>query len=89
MERLILVDTPAKMHALFNYEQSHTFGLRVLSVMCSCLDTFLLLETQYKVQESLLGCQAENVKEERSVNLMLLMLDQHLRMSLTKKMVVV
>ncbi|CAH1269946.1 TBC1D32 [Branchiostoma lanceolatum] len=64
IERLILVDTPAKMHALFNYEQSHTFGLRVLSVMCSCLDTFLLLETQYKVQESLLGCQAENVKEE-------------------------
>ncbi len=27
-DRLIFVDTDAKMHSLFNYEQSHIFGLR-------------------------------------------------------------
>ncbi|XP_013412261.1 protein broad-minded-like [Lingula anatina] len=60
LDRLVLVDTDAKIHSLFNYEQSHVFGLRLLSSMFSCLDTFLLLQTQYRVQDVLLACQENN-----------------------------
>lgn len=28
MDRLIIINSDAKIHSLFNYEQSHTFGLR-------------------------------------------------------------
>lgn len=28
IDRLIIVNTEAKIHSLFNYEQSHIFGLR-------------------------------------------------------------
>ncbi|KAI8790403.1 protein broad-minded [Biomphalaria glabrata] len=64
IDRLIIVDSSAKIHSLFNYEQSHTFGLRLLSVMVSCLDTFLLIESQYKFQEFLLQEQEMNRVEE-------------------------
>ncbi|XP_041376240.1 protein broad-minded-like isoform X2 [Gigantopelta aegis] len=60
LDRLTIVDTPEKIHSLFSYEQSHVFGLRVLSVMISCLDTFLLMQSQYKFQEVLLRAQAAN-----------------------------
>ncbi|XP_048254918.1 protein broad-minded-like isoform X2 [Haliotis rufescens] len=63
MDRLVMIDSPAKIHSLFNYEQSHSFGLRVLCVMTSCLDTYLLLQSQYKFQEVLLQAQADNVTE--------------------------
>ena len=66
MDRLVLVDTPAKVHSLFNYEQSHVFGLRLMSLLTSCLDTLLLLQTQYKFQQVLLLCQKENTKEDSS-----------------------
>lgn len=36
------------------------FVFRVLSVMISCLDTYLLLQSQYKFQDVLLSSQAEN-----------------------------
>lgn len=32
--------------------------------MVNCLDTFLLLQTQYKLQETLLSLQEENVADE-------------------------
>ncbi|XP_059144454.1 protein broad-minded-like isoform X2 [Physella acuta] len=63
IDRLIVVDSPAKIHSLFNYEQSYTFGLRLLSVMVTCLDTFLLLQSQYKFQEFLLQEQEQNKLE--------------------------
>ncbi|KAK2192197.1 hypothetical protein NP493_37g10001 [Ridgeia piscesae] len=63
LDRLVMVDNDPKIHSLFNYEQSHVFGLRLLSMMTSCLDTFLLLQTQYEFQEMLLRCQAENIPQ--------------------------
>uniref|UniRef100_A0A8C5RQS6 TBC1 domain family member 32 n=1 Tax=Laticauda laticaudata TaxID=8630 RepID=A0A8C5RQS6_LATLA len=60
IDRLIVVNTEAKIHSLFNYEQSHIFGLRLLNVLCCDLNTFLLLESQYKVSEVLLDAQNEN-----------------------------
>lgn len=63
LDRLVFVDSNAKISSLFNYEQSHVFGLRLLSIMTSCLDTLLLLETQYGFQAKLLQSQAENVIE--------------------------
>ncbi|XP_077156848.1 protein broad-minded isoform X2 [Paroedura picta] len=61
VDRLIIVDTDEKIHSLFNYEQSHMFGLRLLNVLCCNLDIFLLLESQYKISEVLLEAQKENV----------------------------
>ncbi|XP_051511088.1 protein broad-minded isoform X2 [Myxocyprinus asiaticus] len=63
MDRLIIINSDAKIHSLFNYEQSHTFGLRLLSVLCCNLDTYLLLESQYNLCELLLQCQRDNVTE--------------------------
>ncbi|NXN13483.1 BROMI protein, partial [Indicator maculatus] len=63
IDRLIILNTDAKIHSLFNYEQSHTFGLRLLNVLCCELNTLLLLETQYKVSQALLTAQEENVTE--------------------------
>ena len=63
------MDKPSKVHSLFNVEQSNVFGLRVLSVMTSCLDSYLLLQSQYKLQESLLAAQANNQGKDRLVHL--------------------
>uniref|UniRef100_A0A8C4ECP3 Protein broad-minded n=1 Tax=Dicentrarchus labrax TaxID=13489 RepID=A0A8C4ECP3_DICLA len=63
-DRLIAVNSDAKMNSLFHYEQSHTFGLRLLSVICCNLDSFLLLESQYNICSMLLQSQRENVTEE-------------------------
>ncbi|XP_010881310.2 protein broad-minded [Esox lucius] len=60
IDRLIAVNSDVKMHSLFNYEQSHTFGLRLLCVMCCNLDSLLLLESQYKVSDMLLQSQKDN-----------------------------
>lgn len=60
MDRIICLDSAAKHHSLFNVEQSHAFGLRVLNLMISCLDSFLLLQSQYRILEMLLAAQAEN-----------------------------
>ncbi|KAL4234490.1 hypothetical protein ACF0H5_006135 [Mactra antiquata] len=60
IDRIVLLDTPAKVHSLFNVEQSHVFGLRVLGVMICCLDSFLLLQSQYRIQETLLNAQTES-----------------------------
>ncbi|XP_023592950.1 protein broad-minded isoform X3 [Trichechus manatus latirostris] len=63
IDRLIILNSEAKIRSLFNYEQSHTFGLRLLSVICCDLDTLLLLEAQYQVSEMLLNAQEENMLE--------------------------
>uniref|UniRef100_F7EK54 Protein broad-minded n=1 Tax=Callithrix jacchus TaxID=9483 RepID=F7EK54_CALJA len=63
IDRLIILNSEAKIRSLFNYEQSHIFGLRLLSVICCDLDTLLLLEAQYQVSEMLLKAQEENILE--------------------------
>ncbi|KAJ8270728.1 hypothetical protein GJAV_G00118580 [Gymnothorax javanicus] len=63
MDRLIIINSDAKIHSLFNYEQSHTFGLRLLSVTCCNLDSLLLLESQYKISEILLQSQRDNITD--------------------------
>uniref|UniRef100_A0A8C1GEF3 Protein broad-minded n=1 Tax=Cyprinus carpio TaxID=7962 RepID=A0A8C1GEF3_CYPCA len=63
MDRLIIINSDTKIHSLFNYEQSHTFGLRLLSLLCCNLDSFLLLESQYNLSELLLQGQRDNVTE--------------------------
>uniref|UniRef100_A0A8C5DMF2 Protein broad-minded n=1 Tax=Gouania willdenowi TaxID=441366 RepID=A0A8C5DMF2_GOUWI len=60
IDRLISVDSQHKIHSLFHYEQSHTFGLRLLSVLCCHLDSFLLLESQYDLCSVLLQSQRDN-----------------------------
>uniref|UniRef100_G3X8J3 Protein broad-minded n=1 Tax=Meleagris gallopavo TaxID=9103 RepID=G3X8J3_MELGA len=63
IDRIVILNSEAKIHSLFNYEQSHVFGLRLLNVLCCELNTLLLLETQYKVSQVLLTAQEENVTE--------------------------
>ncbi|KAM3602933.1 uncharacterized protein V6R79_013540 [Siganus canaliculatus] len=63
IDRLIAVNSDAKLNSLFHYEQSHTFGLRLLSVLCCNLDAFLLLESQYNICSILLQNQRDNVTE--------------------------
>uniref|UniRef100_A0A8C9AKX6 Protein broad-minded n=1 Tax=Prolemur simus TaxID=1328070 RepID=A0A8C9AKX6_PROSS len=63
IDRLIILNSEAKIRSLFNYEQSHIFGLRLLNVVCCDLDTLLLLEAQYQVSEMLLNAQEENILE--------------------------
>ncbi|KAL8584561.1 hypothetical protein ACOMHN_016880 [Nucella lapillus] len=65
LDRLVIMDSPEKIHSLFNYEQSHCLGLKLLSVMVSCLDTYLLLQSQYKFEKVLLAAQALNRAEGR------------------------
>ncbi|XP_037837614.1 protein broad-minded isoform X2 [Kryptolebias marmoratus] len=66
IDRLIVVNSDVKIQSLFHYEQSHTFGLRLLSVLCCCLDSFLLLESQYNICSVLLQGQRENVPDPDS-----------------------
>ncbi|XP_019596552.2 protein broad-minded isoform X2 [Rhinolophus sinicus] len=63
IDRLVILNSEAKIRSLFNYEQSHIFGLRLLSMVCCDLDTLLLLEAQYQVSEILLNAQEENILE--------------------------
>ncbi|XP_075453871.1 protein broad-minded isoform X2 [Ascaphus truei] len=63
LDRLVIINSEAKMNSLFNYEQSHIFGLRLICVLCCNLDALLLLQSQYKVCEMLLNAQKENVTE--------------------------
>ncbi|XP_051816731.1 protein broad-minded isoform X2 [Acanthochromis polyacanthus] len=63
IDRLIAVNSDVKIHSLFHYEQSHTFGLRLLSVLCCSLDSFLLMESQYNICSMLLQSQKENITD--------------------------
>ncbi|KAM4522649.1 protein broad-minded isoform 1-T2 [Odontesthes bonariensis] len=66
IDRLIAVNSDVKIHSLFHYEQSHTFGLRLLSVLCCSLDSLLLLESQYNICAVLLQSQRENAADPDS-----------------------
>ncbi|XP_008834019.3 protein broad-minded, partial [Nannospalax galili] len=63
IDRLIILNSEAKIRSLLNYEQSHIFGLRLLSVICCDLDALLFLEAQYQVSNILLHAQEENTFE--------------------------
>ncbi|XP_053193388.1 protein broad-minded [Scomber japonicus] len=63
IDRLVAVNADVKIHSLFHYEQSHTFGLRLLSVLCCNLDSFLLLESQYNICSMLLQSQRDNMAD--------------------------
>ncbi|XP_022098111.1 protein broad-minded-like [Acanthaster planci] len=77
IERLIMVDSDAKMNSLFNYEQSHIFGLRLLTVMTSCLDSLLLLETQYHIWDMLLQGQENNRNGESVIMIDVLSIERN------------
>lgn len=60
LDRISIINTTKdanKIHFLFNFEQSHIFGLRLLNALISCLDTLLLLDSQFKVVEALISSQ--------------------------------
>ena len=59
LSKLILIDTSNKARMLSKFEDSHLFGLRALSILTTCLDSLLLLETRYLFQEILLSLQAD------------------------------
>jgi len=78
LDKLVFINSVDKMKSLFNYEQSHVFGLRLLSILTSCLDTMLLLQQKYSFQELLLRCQSENVVDEsRGIVLDMLSLERN------------
>jgi len=77
LDRMTFVDTTAKIRSLFNYEYSHIFGLRLLSVLISCLDTALLLQNKFKFQEMLLQSQANNIHPEKGIILDMLSLERN------------
>ena len=63
LNRLVIVDNDEKMNSLFNEDQSHTFGLRLINSVCSSLDSMLLLQTQFNLQKVFLSLQAKNILE--------------------------
>jgi len=77
LDRMTFIDTSAKIQSLFNYEYSHIFGLRLLSVLTSCLDTALLLQNKFKFQEMLLQAQANNTHPENGIILDMLSLERN------------
>ncbi|XP_071503621.1 protein broad-minded-like [Diadema antillarum] len=77
IDRLIIVDSEAKRHSLFNLEESHVFGLRLLSVLVSCLDTLLLLETQYRIWDRLLQDQNDNRMDSGDVMIDMLAVERN------------
>ncbi|XP_062502154.1 protein broad-minded-like isoform X2 [Corticium candelabrum] len=68
IDRLVLVDSEPKFQSLWEFEQSHLFGLRFLSVLTTCLDSFLLLESCYDITDALLSLQElDTTKEGRII----------------------
>ncbi|XP_065832871.1 protein broad-minded-like isoform X2 [Oscarella lobularis] len=60
IDKLVLVDSAPKMAALLQFEQSHLFGLRFVSVLTTCLDSFLYIESLYSIQDAVLLMQERN-----------------------------
>jgi len=60
LDRVAFIDKTSKVASLCNYEQSHVFGLRLLSFLQSDLDVLLLLEAQYDYSNILLNLQSIN-----------------------------
>jgi hypothetical protein len=53
---------------LCNYEQSHIFGLKLLSFLQCDLDLLLLIEAQYSINKVLLNLQKSNRPNPISLN---------------------
>ncbi|XP_036358101.1 protein broad-minded [Octopus sinensis] len=66
IDRIVLIDSSAKIHSLFNYDESHIFGLRFLSDLIYSLDICLLLQAQYQFQELLLKAQEQHTSHNSS-----------------------
>ena len=64
VNRLVMVSGPSKLESLFNEEQSHVFGLRLINSIFASLDSMILFQTQYKVDKVLLELQKPNFSEE-------------------------
>lgn len=60
LDRVAFIDKKNKMSSLSNYEQSHMFGIRLLSYLQSDLDVLLLLESQYDYTTLFLNLQSAN-----------------------------
>lgn len=60
MDRVTFLDKKIKIASLCNLEQSHIFGLNLISILQCDLDTLLLLETQYNSTSILLNLQKSN-----------------------------
>nr|XP_039247521.1 protein broad-minded-like [Styela clava] len=76
-DRLVMINSEAKVHSLFNHEQSHVFGLRLLNVLVCSLDTWLLLETQYNIQQTLLQMQKDDCTYEGNIIIDALSVDRN------------
>ena len=59
-------DSPSKSQSLMNYDIMQIFGLRILSVLLSCLDTLLYFVDTHDIITYLLQCQ-EDCKVEGKV----------------------
>ncbi|RDD47429.1 Protein broad-minded [Trichoplax sp. H2] len=57
IQRMILIDIEEQTFAECDYSQWHLFGLRLLEILTTCLDTYLFLESRYGLQKFLLERQ--------------------------------
>lgn len=57
LDRLVVLETVEKCQALTEFFDAHETGLRVAMTLCSCLDTFLLLEQHFSLSSVLLQLQ--------------------------------
>jgi hypothetical protein len=69
LDRVVFLDRKLKIKSLCNYEQSHTFGLRLLNYLQSDLDVLLLMESQYNTSELMLHLQNANKASKSQLDL--------------------
>lgn len=60
LERVTFLDKKSKLSSLCNFEQSHIFGLKLISILQCDLDILLLIEVQYDLNRVLLNLQKSN-----------------------------
>lgn len=60
LERVTFLDKKSKISSLCNFEQSHIFGLKMISILQCDLDILLLIEVQYDLNRILLNLQKSN-----------------------------
>lgn len=60
LDRVAFLDKKTKLSSLCNFEQSHIFGLKLISILQSDLDILLLIEVQYDLNRILLNLQQSN-----------------------------
>jgi hypothetical protein len=67
LRTLVLLEGDERQPRLIHPEEAHQCGLRILSVLCSSLDVYLLLEASFKVTEMLLSLQEMSKTEKRFI----------------------